>query len=199
LDEPEDRPEGRLALIRQLEDLYTFSPLVNRTRRRDIGRFTTRKPETLAVPFTPEQAALHSDLIDLTARILAHRHGDQNLLFMMSTIRRQAASCVFGLAPLLEAILRRQMSQLERSEADDGEDPADPAESLAAFRADVDALIRRARTLAGPDPKLDALRQVIRDKQVLPNSKLPMSFPKQPSPPLVAALDRVVPCCFCLS
>ena len=34
------------------------------------------------------------------------------------------------------------------------------------------ALIRRARDLTGPDPKLDALRQVIRDKQRLANNKL---------------------------
>ena len=36
----------RVGLVRAIEEFYTFSPLINRTRRRDIGEFTTRKPET---------------------------------------------------------------------------------------------------------------------------------------------------------
>lgn len=168
----EDDATMRLALIRQLEELYTFSPLINRTRRRDIGNFTTRKPETVAVDFTPEQSALHGDLIGLIARILRHRHGDLNLAFMLSTVRRQIASCVFGLAPLLENMLQRHLTSLELSELDDEDSPADIAETLAEFRAEVDGLIRRARALNGPDPKLEAFLQVIRDKQALPNNKL---------------------------
>lgn len=164
--------EARLALIRQLEDLYTFSPLINRTRRRDIGSFTTRKPETVAVEFTPEQAALHNDLISLIARILAHRHGDQNLMFMLSTVRRQVASCVFGLAPLLEAMLHRHLSQIEISEASDGELADDIGDALSEFRTDVDALIHQALNLTGSDPKFDAFNKVIHDKQKLPNNKL---------------------------
>jgi hypothetical protein len=45
----------RVRLIQMIESLNSFSPLINRTRRRDIGSFTTRKPETRTVPFTPIQ------------------------------------------------------------------------------------------------------------------------------------------------
>jgi ATP-dependent helicase HepA len=168
----DESTETRLTLIRQLEELYTFSPFINRTRRRDIGNFTSRKPETVTVEFTPEQAALHTDLIDLLARMLAHRHGDQNLKFMLSTVRRQIASCVFGLAPLLETMLQRHLSQLELSELDDEGHLENANEILAEFRAEVDNLIRRAQTLTGSDPKLDAFLKVIRDKQQLANNKL---------------------------
>lgn len=172
LETDESDKQARINLIRQLEELYTFSSLINRTRRRDIGSFTTRKPDTVAVEFTPEQAALHSDLIDLIARILAHRHGDQNLKFMLTTVRRQVASCVFGLAPLLEAILHRHLSRIELSEVWDEDAPDEIGEILADFRVEVDALIRKARALTGPDPKFDAFLKVIRDKQRLPNNKL---------------------------
>src|SRR5439155_26500997 len=47
--------EDRVGLTRAIEELYTFRPLINRTRRRDIGEFTTRKPETLTVEFTADQ------------------------------------------------------------------------------------------------------------------------------------------------
>src|SRR5260221_5158691 len=44
--------QKRVACVHELEQLHTFSHLINRTRRRDIGNFTTRKPETVNVSFT---------------------------------------------------------------------------------------------------------------------------------------------------
>jgi ATP-dependent helicase HepA len=172
LDAAPDDPENRLTLIRTLEALHTFAPLINRTRRRDIGNFTTRKPETVSVDYTPEQHALDHDLIQLIGRMLAQRHGDKNLQFMLTTVRRQVASCVFGLAPLLSAILNRHLSQVQLSEMSDEDSPDESGEVLADFRAEVEAFIRRARALSGPDPKFDAFLKVIREKQALPNNKL---------------------------
>lgn len=172
LDAEADNPENRLALIRTLEALHTFAPLINRTRRRDIGNFTTRKPETVSVDYTPEQDALHHDLIQLIGRMLARRHGDKNLQFMLTTVRRQVASCVFGLAPLLSDILNRHLSQVQLSEIGDEESPDEIGEVLAEFRAEVEALVRRAYALSGPDPKYNAFLKVIRDKQARTNNKL---------------------------
>ena len=47
--------EDRVKLIGDVESLHTFAHIINRTRRRDNGNFTLRKPETLKVSFTPEQ------------------------------------------------------------------------------------------------------------------------------------------------
>lgn len=172
LDAETGNPENRLILIRTLESLHTFAPLINRTRRRDIGNFTTRKPATVSVDFTPEQASLHHGLIQLIGRMLARRHGDKNLQFMLTTVRRQVASCVYGLAPLLSDILNRHLSQVQLSEIGDEDSPDEIGEALDDFRTEVEALIQRARTLTGPDPKFDAFLKVIRDKQALPNNKL---------------------------
>ena len=172
LDQQELRTEDRLKVVRELEALYTFAPIINRTRRRDIGSFTTRKPETVSVDFTEEQEKLHRGVLDLVARILAHRHGDRNLQFMMTTIRRQVASCVFGLAPYLETILSGQISRLELSESDSDDDLQAMTEAFAEFRADVDALVRLAKNLSSDDPKFSAFAKVVRDKQALANNKL---------------------------
>lgn len=99
LHEAEVTDTDRVILTRNLEELYTFSSVINRTRRRDIGEFTTRKPQTLTVEFTEHQKDLHDALLSIIARILARCHGQQNVKFMMTTIRRQAASCLYGLAP----------------------------------------------------------------------------------------------------
>lgn len=172
LGEERVSPDDRLTLVKRLEELYTFSPMINRTRRRDIGNFTTRKPETVAVEFTPEQAEIHRELISVIARMLSHRHGDQNLAFMMTTVRRQAASCVFGLAPLLHGILNRHLTQFDPSETE-REDATDKlSEVFEEFRADVETLVSRAQSITGDDPKFDAFLSVIRDKQRLENNKL---------------------------
>ncbi|MFM8445071.1 MAG: DEAD/DEAH box helicase [Methylococcus sp.] len=171
----DESTEARLTSIRLLETLYTFAPFINRTRRRDIGNFTTRKPETVSVEFTPEQAKLHSELLDLLARILQLRHGNQNLKFLLSTIRRQIASSVFGLAPLLKDILHRHLSKLEIDDInpDDRLDNDSISQILSQFRHEVDGLIQQAQQVAnGPDPKLQAFLKVIREKQALDNNKL---------------------------
>lgn len=172
LDQKELRTEDRLSVVRELEALYTFSPIINRTRRRDIGSFTTRKPETVSVAFTAEQEKLHRDVLDLVARILAYRHGDRNLQFMMTTIRRQVASCVFGLAPYLETILSGQVSRLELSEAGSDDDFQAATEAFAEFHADVDAIVCLAKNLGSEDPKFSAFAKVVREKQALANNKL---------------------------
>ena len=163
---------GRLRLVRELEETYTFSNVINRTRRRDIGSFTTRKPETVTVDFTLEQRTLHDDLLALIARVMECRHGNVNLQFLLTTIRRQAASCIFGLAPMLEVILTRHLTELELSEAGDEGAPGQLGEELVEFHSDIQELIQRSRNLSQSDPKLEALQQVIKDKQRLTNNKL---------------------------
>jgi SNF2 family DNA or RNA helicase len=160
----------RVGLVRAIEELYTFSPLINRTRRRDIGEFTTRKPETLTLEFTPPQKRLHDGLLDVVAKILAFCHGQQNVKFMMTTIRRQAASCLYGLAPLLEDILTGKLNRLELIEASD-DDEADEITFVDEVRSDIAALLELARNLDPTDPKVQAFVKVLIDKDKLLNNK----------------------------
>ena len=160
----------RVGLTRSIEELYTFSHLINRTRRRDIGEFTTRKPETLTQDFMPDQQKLHDDLLDVIARILTRCHGQQNVKFMMTTIRRQAASCLYGLAPFLSDILSGKLDRLELMEASDSDQDADLG-FVAQVTTDIEDLIEQARNLDPHDPKVEAFVQVLLDKNKLPNNK----------------------------
>ncbi len=157
-------------IIHALESLYTFSSLINRTRRRDIGEFTTRKPETLTIDFTPDQERLHDDLLEVVARILARCHGQQNVKFMMTTIRRQTASCLYGLAPLLEDMLNGKLNQLEMMEASDSGDEIDLS-FVESVRSEIEGILQHARNLEPDDPKVEAFVKVLRDKNALPNNK----------------------------
>ncbi len=160
----------RVGLTRAIEDLYTFSHLINRTRRRDIGEFTTRKPETVTIDFTPDQQRLHDGLLDVIARILERCHGQQNVKFMMTTIRRQAASCIFGLAPFLSDILSGKLDRLELMEASDSDEEAEFG-FVAQIRAEIEGLLDQASNLDPNDPKVEAFVKVLLDKNKRPNNK----------------------------
>lgn len=160
----------RVRTIYSIEQLYTFSVLINRTRRRDIGAFTMRKPETLSVEFTPAQTRLHDDLLAVIARILSYTHGQQNVAFMMTTIRRQAASCLYGLAPLLSDLLQGKLDRLELMEATDADSDTD-LRFVDQIRPDIEAVLAQAESLDTTDPKADAFLKILREKGALENNK----------------------------
>ncbi len=163
--------QERVQLITDLEALHTFSGIINRTRRRDIGDFTVRKPETVVIEFTPSQKKLHDDLLQIQAEIFSNIHGDTNVKFMMTTIRRQAASCLFGLIPFLQDILNRHIDALAWEESDNlGDYPSET--TVAAIEAKIKLIMEQAHGLDSEDPKLDALRKILINKQELSNNKV---------------------------
>ncbi len=166
--------DERVKIITDLEGLHTFAGVINRTRRRDIGDFTIRKPKTVPVAFTASQKRLHDDLLRVQADIFSRLHRDVNVHFMMTTIRRQATSCLYGLVPLLEGILNRHMDEL----ADEDDDEFYSAESmlqdavLNTNRVQIQSILEQVRALDPRDPKVEALLEIIRDKQRRSNNKI---------------------------
>jgi ERCC4-related helicase len=171
LQEKEFTPEQRIMLINDLEQMHTFSSMINRTRRRDIGEFTIRKSETVTVEFTLQQQKLHDDLLSTQAAIMSRLHGDQNVKFMMTTIRRQAASCLFGLAPLLREILTRHLDELAWEESDETYQP-DHSTAINSIENQIRMVLKQAETLESHDPKLNSLRKILADKRAMPNNKV---------------------------
>lgn len=176
-------PEERLEFIRVTEQFHTFSGLINRTRRRDIGAFTLRKSETVTIAFTQGQKNLHDSLLNIQAEMLGMIHEPQHIKFMMTTLRRQASSCIHGLVPLMQSILNRNLIRV--TEGDNLEE--DWEESLTAFNDAVQkinkqdhaklinkfqAIIEAVKNLDQRDPKSDALLNIIKQKLSLPNNKI---------------------------
>ena len=163
--------EERIQLITDMEALHTFSGIINRTRRRDIGEFTIRKSQTVEVALTTEQEELHEALLVTQAEIFRSLHGNQSVNFMMTTLRRQLASCLHGLEPLLEDILNRRLDELEWSEAD-AVDAIPPAELVTQIREQIQEILEKAKNLDADDFKLEALRKIVRDRQRRRNNKV---------------------------
>lgn len=169
--------EQRVKLITDVESLHTFAHIINRTRRRDIGNFTLRKPETLKVMFTEEQAALYDKIMETQANILMQLHGDRGIRFMMTTIMRQASSCIHGLKPFLQTILTRRFDELEISDGGleiDSDYGVTLYEKMSVpqIKVAVQDILRMADLISPIDYKLEALISTIQGKQKMLNNKV---------------------------
>ena len=157
--------EERVQLISDIENMHTFSNLISRTRRRDIGEFTIRKPYTVPVCFTPEQQKLYDKVLGVIHEMLSEIHCTENTKFMMTTIRRQTASCLFGLVPTLQSIL---YSHLEEIMDDDDErvswNDFFGEKNVNSFHEQIEEILELARKLPQEDPKFDAMLKVIQKK-----------------------------------
>ena len=162
--------EERVKFITEVESLHSFNSIINRTRRRDIEDFCIREPMTLRSRFTVPQQELHDELLSFEHQALAILHGERGIPFMMTTIRRQAASCVFGLAPHLRDILSRRLYQLSSDSDESGERIG--AGVIDALRELSAKILKMADALPPDDPKFDQVLEVIRKKQEYPKNKV---------------------------
>ncbi len=159
-------------LISDIEGLHTFSNVISRTRRRDIGEFTVRNPQTVTVDFTPQQRELHDTILQITHEMLSQIHSTENTKFMMTTIRRQTASCLFGLVPMLKDMLYRHVYEL--MEEEDFFDPLLDYEKdeILLMRDRINQIIDMAEKLPKNDPKFDVMLNVVREKQSMQQHKI---------------------------
>ena len=164
LSEDEITVEQRVELISNIENLHTFSNLISRTRRRDIGEFTIRKPITVSVDFTKEQQVIYENVLAIVHDILSTIHCTENTKFMMTTIRRQIASCLFGLIPMLRGILYKHVYELIDDDEFDGK-AFDTDKDATTIKARIEQIITLAESLPENDPKLDALLEILDKKK----------------------------------
>jgi ATP-dependent helicase HepA len=162
--------DERVRMINDLEEAHSFARVINRTRRRDIGAFTVRKPQTVSAPFTADQQVIHDDILEMQAEILSQVHDDTILGFLLSTIRRQAASCLPGLVPHLEEILTRHVVDAGFFDESDADLPEDILVSDDILDR-IQDLLQRAVAMDPADPKFDRLKAILEDKGTQENQR----------------------------
>ena len=172
LEKQEIGREERVKLVSDVESLHSFNAMLNRTRRKDIQDFCIRRSYTVETSFTPQQYILHNELLRFEFEALAKLHNVRCIPFMMSTIRRQAASCIFGLAPHIRDIITRRFDQMvEDPDVDlDGYDLDSKATSTLMVLAQH--VLNLADSLPDDDPKFDSIVRIIDEKQKQKNNKI---------------------------
>ena len=172
LDRTEVTRDERIEIIADIESLHSFHAMINRTRRKDIEDFCIRRTQTVEVPFNGVQRDLYDALIEFESTALAQIHGSRSVRFMMCTIMRQAASCIYGLAPFMNDIVKRRLSQIQEDGElyeYDFELNSDEENSLFELADEIDRL---SGNLPKDDPKFDRMLEVIREKQTTDNNRI---------------------------
>ena len=164
--------EERVQLISDIESLHSFGTMLNRTRRRDIQDFCVRRSHTISTYFTDYQQTLHDELLNFERTALSTLHNPRSVPFMMSTIKRQAASCIFGLAPHMRDIIERRIQQMNDDPEVDYSDFSFDGTSMDALSSIAKRVLDLADALPEEDPKLDAVLSIIEQKQQFENNKI---------------------------
>ena len=170
----------RVGILQDVESLHSFAGMINRTRRQDIQNdFCVRRPQSISVHFTPEQQALYDALMEFESHALSYLHNNVPLEFMMSTLMRQASSCMFGLAPLLKGMVSRRLGDILSDYCgEDGSITVDDLENIKMgqleeeFRAMAERVIELSENLPQTDEKLDRLLEVVENKNRQKNNKI---------------------------
>lgn len=174
LEKEELTREERVQMISDVESLHSFATLINRTRRRDIQDFCVRHSITVETNFTPEQRKLHDELIQFEALALAelHKGNESSVPFMISTVRRQAASCIFGLAPHIRSIVDKRFKSLNDDPELylDNEDFDFGTSNIIVQLAR--SILSAAEALPEEDPKFEKTFEIILQKQSEENNKI---------------------------
>lgn len=172
IEQPNISREEKITLLSEVESLHTFSNIINRTRRRDIEDFCIRRTETVNTKFTLEQQDLYDAIIDFEHQALKQIHGTNNTRFMMCTVMRQAASCIYGLAPFLQDFIQKRLDEIE----EDGElyeleymINNDEANSICNLAEEIAVLIGKLPEI---DPKFNKMLEIIERKNKEANNKI---------------------------
>lgn len=158
--------QERVLSIHDLEELHSLAHVMNRTRRRDIGKFTIRDPHTVTVEFTPHQQRLYDSLLDFRREALLQRYDPLVVRLILDTLERQAASCINAMGRTIESIL--EQGGVLTSVTDDPDAESEDERSVGsvptALLERALELISAAAALPEDDPKFDELRAIVDDR-----------------------------------
>lgn len=167
----------RVRCIRDLEETHTLAHIMNRTRRRDIGKFTIRDPHTVAISFTKPQQAFYEALLEFRRSYLLQWYESGVVRLIMDTLERQAASCLPAIAATLSDMLNTNRHRLA-SVSDDPE--LDLEEFEDPFTVDVlqkfKELQLEAANVPTGDPKFTQLDAIIRQQLMGTGSRKVLVF-----------------------
>ena len=150
--------EERIRFIRDMEDIHTLAHVMNRTRRRDIGKFTIREPVTIRVPFTEGQQRLYDTIISFRKEVLRQSYDPLVIRLIINILERQAASCLPALIPALDKFISTGRFS---TVTDDLESENDFNKLPDILTKQAEELRKMASSLPDDDPKLDSLLKIV--------------------------------------
>lgn len=154
--------DERIACLRDLEDLNSFSHVINRTKRRDIGDFTLREPVTVEIKYSDREFEFYQAAHDFEMAIYTAQHGTRTAKMIMATIERLMTSCLPAFVRMLDRFIDDGLVALSDLTDDiDEEDVSLDAEGD--LRQSAIALREMAYVLPKVDEKTAQLLSIIEE------------------------------------
>ncbi|MDD4614578.1 MAG: helicase-related protein [Caldisericia bacterium] len=150
--------------------MNTFRTIINRTRRSDVESFCIRNVQTIRVPFTQDQKRIYDRILEFRKTMINTKNPSPHIGMIMSMIKRQLVSCVFGLEPFLKDIVHRTYSEQDWADYELDEDQWNS--SLDGFLKTAESIQSEMKTLDHYDPKVENLVKIIREKHDSENNKV---------------------------
>lgn len=146
--------EERIACLRDLESLHTFSHVINRTKRKDIGEFTIREPITVLTEYNDAEQEFYNATKAFKFTALRKRYGQRTAKLIMSTIERQITSSLPAFVTLLDQFVERGL--LSVSEVSDDWEYDFDADEIDLDDVDFDEWAEHLKELAENLPETDS-------------------------------------------
>jgi len=153
--------EERITCLRDIESLHTFSHVINRTKRKDIGEFTIREPITVKTYYNDEERAFYNAARSFRYSSLEEKYGSRTANLIMSTIERQITSSLHAFVQMLDQFIDRGIFYYEDYTDDIDEETSEIKD--ADFYNMAGKLRKLADTLPETDQKTDKLLDIIND------------------------------------
>ena len=166
--------EERVSFIRDLETLHSFSNVINRTKRKDIGEFTIREPIAVMNKYTELEREFYEATTNFKKDILTLKYDSRTANFVMSTIERQITSCIPAFVMFLERFVNYGLNSLkEISDEDDNEVSFTEMNKL---KAEAKYLLSLANDLPSVDNKAEKLKRIVDETIKTTNDKKLLVF-----------------------
>jgi len=159
LDEKELSKEGRIDYIKRFTDADNLSYIINRTKKKDVGKFIPRKAVSQTVKGTQEEIAFYEEVIDFVKLLFQFKNPNIPSGFITIMPERMASSCMLASIESFQEM--RRSRKLYVGDFDDRDEELIDMDIQEFLLEKLDVLIAKGLAIGEKDSKYDAFEQLV--------------------------------------
>jgi len=159
LGEKELNKETRIDYIKQFTNADNLSYIINRTKKKDVGKYIPRKAVSQTVQGTKEEIAFYEEVIDFVKLLFQFKNPKIPSGFITIMPERMASSCM--LASIESFKEMRKSEKLFIGDFDDRDEELTEIEMQKVLLDKLDLLILKGLAIGETDTKYDAFEDLV--------------------------------------
>lgn len=161
LNETQLTREERVAYIKAFTEADNLSYIINRTKKKDVGKFIPREAVSHTIPGTPEEEAFYDSVIEFVKLLYKYRNPKIPSGFITIMPERMASSCM--LASIESFKKMRQTKKLLTTDVEDLDSETIDQELEEVLLEKLDTLIATGEKIGEQDSKYRTFEKIIDD------------------------------------